>query len=491
MTGREYKARVARQIAQYATAPLHDAPPIYEYWSNTYLRPKLNAVFGVDSMTAFYAEHIIQRVAVTPDPVTRILSIGAGDAELEVEVAQHLLSRGIVTFRLECLELSPALIERANRRISDAGLSSHLSVIQSDLNSWSAAKRSSRHYTAVLANYILHHIVELERLFEGVAAAIGSSGVFLTADMIGRDGHMRWPEALGIITALWDTLPDELKYNHHLGVTDFTFNNWDCCSDGGFEGVRAQDILPLLVSRFHFEKFLAAGNLPDIFCDRLYGPNYDPNVPAHTQFIDSIELLNSLLLELGVIKPTMMLAVLSNQPTASPRFWKTLTPEFCIRNPHALDLSANRQKSQLLANAVRPTTISFQKGGPGEELLRTGWSYPEDWGTWMVGAEAALELPIRAAAQYKARVTLSLRAATFIPRRLYSRSFTFIIADSVVGGITFCQHERAKIVALEMEPPHGDTLLLRIIAHELASPGEEGSPDDRLLGLALMTVAVY
>jgi hypothetical protein len=491
MTNREYKVRVARQIAQYATEPIHDAPPIYEYWSNTYLRPRLNAVFGVDSMTAFYAEHILQRVAATPEPITRILSIGAGDAELEVDVAKHLLSRGMATFRLECLELSPVLIERANRRISDAALSSHVSVIQSDLNSWSAVKGSSRHYTAVLANYILHHIVKLESLLEGVATAIGSSGVFLTADMIGRNGHMRWPEALGIITALWETLPDELKYNHHLGVTDRTFNNWDCCRDGGFEGVRAQDILPLLVSRFHFEKFLAAGNLTDIFCDRLYGPNYDPSVPAHTQFIDSIELLNSILLELGVVKPTMMLAVLSNQATASPRFWKTLSPDFCVRNPHTLDLSASRQKSQLLANPVRPTTISFRKGGPGEELLRTGWSYPEDWGTWMVGAEAVIELPIRAGAQNKAGVTLRFRAAAFIPKRLYSRSFTFKIADRVVGGVTFCQYEKAKTVAVEAERPHGDTLSLRIIAHELASPCEEGSPDDRSLGLALMTVAVY
>ena len=246
-----------------------------------------------------------------------------------------------------------------------------------------------------------------------------------------------------------------------------------------------------LVRRFHFEKFLAAGNLIDIFCDRLYGLNYDPSVPAHTQFIDSLELLNSLLLELGVIKPTMMLAVLSNQATARPRFWKTLTPEFCIRDPHTVDLSTNRQKPQLLANAVRPTTISFRKGGLGEELLRTGWSYPEDWGTWMVGAEAVIELPIRTGAQDNAEVTVRFRVAAFIPKRLYSRSFTFKIADRVVGGITFCQHEKAKTFSVEAERPHGDTLLLRIVAHELASPDEEGSPDDRFLGLALMTAALY
>ena len=109
----------------------------------------------------------------------------------------------------------------------------------------------------------------------------------------------------------------------------------------------------------------------------------------------------------------------------------------------------------------------------------------------MVGAEAVIELPVGAGVENKTGVTLRFRAATFIPKRLYSRSFTFKIADRVVGGITFCQHEKAKTVALETERPHGETLLLRIIAHELASPVEEGSPDDRLLGLALMTVAVY
>jgi hypothetical protein len=302
---------------------------------------------------------------------------------------------------------------------------------------------------------------------------------------------MRWPEALSIIAALWDTLPDEFKYNHHSGVTDYTFNNLDCCRDGGFEGVRAQDILSLLVSRFHFEKFLAVGSLIDVFCDRLYGRNYDPAVPAHTQFIDSIELLNSLLLELGVIKPTMMLAVLSNQAAGSPRFWKTLAPDFCIRDPHLPDLSANRQRSQSLADAVRPATIDFRKGGTGEELLRTGWSYPEDWGTWMLGPEAVIELPILSEAESKTQVTLRFHASTFIPKRLYSRSFTFKIGDRVVGGITFCQHEKAKTIAVKAERPHGDKLLLRIVAHELASPNEEGSPDVRSLGLALMTIDMY
>jgi hypothetical protein len=109
----------------------------------------------------------------------------------------------------------------------------------------------------------------------------------------------------------------------------------------------------------------------------------------------------------------------------------------------------------------------------------------------MVGAEAMIELPILARAQSRAGVTLRFRAAAFIPKRLYSRSFTFKVADKVVGGMTFSQHEKAKSVVLETERPPGETLLLRIIAHELASPDQEGSPDDRLLGLALMTVAVY
>jgi hypothetical protein len=407
------------------------------------------------------------------------------------------LSNGPGTFRLECLELSPILIDRANHRIQQAGLSAYVTMVQRDLNAWSPKESSAGTYTAVLANHILHHVVELEALFASVAVAIGQTGVFLTADMIGRNGHMRWPEALVLVNALWDTLPEELKYNHVFRQTDHAFNNWDCSSKG-FEGARAQDSLPLLVQRFQFEKFLGFGNLPDEFCDRFYGPNFDPVIPAHTRFIDSVEHLNSLLLELGVLKPTKMLAVLSNPAVLSnhaaltTRFWKNLSPRFCIRDPGNIDLSPSRGKSELLATAFRPTALSFRQGGSGEHSLGTGWSSPEEWGTWMVSSEAILEVAIPAAVKGRSQLTVRIRAAAFIPQRLFTRSFSFMVGDVIVGRATFWKSETGpKRIDLEMDMPGRDSFLLRIIAHEEASPTEDGSDDVRFLGLLLIDLTIH
>jgi hypothetical protein len=42
-----------------------------------------------------------------------------------------------------------------------------------------------------------------------------------------------------------------------------------------FEGIRSQDILPLLLEYFHFEVFIPYGNVIDPFIDRTFGPNFD------------------------------------------------------------------------------------------------------------------------------------------------------------------------------------------------------------------------
>jgi len=487
----DYQARVADQIAQYAEEQIHDHPPIYEYWSNTYLRPKLQSVLGVDSISGFYVEHIRERAARNTHQPVRILSVGAGDGELEVQIARELLSGGVPAFRLECLELSPILIDRANRSIREAGLQEHVTMVRADINSWSPLGSSTGAYTAVLANHILHHVVELEALFDSISTVIGSTGVFLNADMIGRNGHMRWPEALVLVEALWDTLPETLKYNHAFEETDITYRNWDCCSVGGFEGIRAQDILPLLVQRFQFEKFLGFGNLPEVFCNRAYGPNFDREIPAHTGFVDEVEQLNSLLLELGVIKPTMMFAVMSNQTAAKTRFWKNLSPQFCVRDPANLDLSPARQKSRSLAQAFKPDTIGFCQGGSGERLLQSGWSYAEEWGTWMIAREAVLEIPVPDATRNSERMMIRIRAAAFIPKRLHYRSFVLQVDDRIIGGVSFAQgEEMPKIFSLEVDTPPTDSFLLRIVANEEATPAEDGSPDRRPLGIGLVDIVV-
>ena len=85
-------------------------------------------------------------------------------------------------------------------------------------------------------------------------------------------------------------MPSRYKYNHQLKRFEELYENWDCSKEG-FEGIRAQDILPLLLQTFRFEAFVAFGNLPDVFVDRGFGHNLDPTSQEDVDFVDRIGAL--------------------------------------------------------------------------------------------------------------------------------------------------------------------------------------------------------
>jgi hypothetical protein len=203
-----------------------------------------------------------------------------------------------------------------------------MAFVEGDFNTW----RPRGTYDAVIANQSLHHVVRLEHLFDAVAAAIGAEGRFITADMIGRNGHQRWPEALAIVRGLWRELPPAYRYNRQLARQEDEFLDWDCSGEG-FEGVRAQDILPLLVQRFHFELFVPFANVIDPFIDRSFGPNFDRESERDRAFIDRVQAIDEQAMLEGRIKPTHMFAVLRNPGPWPRRFPPGLAPENCVRTP--------------------------------------------------------------------------------------------------------------------------------------------------------------
>ena len=143
---------------------------------------------------------------------------------------------------------------------------------------------------------------------------------------------MRWPEALVIVNQLWKELPDRYKYNQQLKRLEIEFDNWDCSKEA-FEGIRSQDILPLLIKMFHFDLFLGFANIVDVFIDRSFGHNFDVNNRWDIEFIDKVNEIDESNLEKGKIKPTHMTAAMSNFPCESTNVYKHLTPGFCVRWP--------------------------------------------------------------------------------------------------------------------------------------------------------------
>lgn len=323
-----YSARLANEVEIFSgQEEVHDLPPIFHYWSHRYLLPMQQAM-GFSGPDGFFARHLAVSAVRTGRRQPRFLSIGSGNCEIEVRLATALRARGLTDFSIECLELNPAMRARGERLAAESGLAQQVIPIEADFNSWAADSGS---YDGVMANQSLHHVMALEHLFGEVRKALAPGALFLTSDVIGRNGHQRWPEALLALNEFWQELPESFRYNIQLRRKERRFLDWDC-SVGNFEGIRAQDVLPLLRQYFQFELFLPWGNIILPFIDRSFGWHFDPNREWDRDFIDRVHARDEAEIASGRIKPTQLYAVMAVEASGPCIQRGHLSPEFCTRN---------------------------------------------------------------------------------------------------------------------------------------------------------------
>jgi ubiquinone/menaquinone biosynthesis C-methylase UbiE len=324
-----YAQRLEAELAAFANrVDISALPGSHNYVANRYWLPRMQAL-GFSSIDDFYLNYL-QRVAEIGQAPRRVLSVGAGNCDHELRLAGLVRERGLAPWEFVCLDINPAMLARGQAGAEGAGLAGQLVFFTADANTW---QPQDGEFGAVMASHSLHHIVELELLFDKIRRALAPGGYFLVNDMIGRNGHQRWPEVMKLMKPLWRVLEDRHKFNHHTQMVEKEFINWDYSREG-FEGIRAQDILPLLLRTFAFEMFFGFANLIDPFIDRAFGFNFNPELPTDRQFLDLVVALDDHLLELGEFKPTHALAALTALPqTAEPRCHKHLTPGFCVRLP--------------------------------------------------------------------------------------------------------------------------------------------------------------
>jgi SAM-dependent methyltransferase len=308
---------------------VHDLPDIFHYWSNGFLGPEMNR-FGFGNPEEFFVENIKRFARATVGKKINILSIGSGNCDLELSIGEKLLGWGFKNFDIECLEINQDMLSRARAAAAKAEMSDYFIFSRVDFNHW----QPQRAYSIILANQSLHHVLNLEGLFDSVLESLATDGVFLVSDMIGRNGHMRWPEALKELQPFWDELPGDYRYNRLLNRHEEQFINHDCSLEG-FEGIRAQDILPLLMERFHFDFFFPFGNIIFVFVDRSFGHNFDAKSEWDRDFIDRVQARDEAAIISGELTPTSMLAVLSKRESETILRHPALTPGHCVRDTTA------------------------------------------------------------------------------------------------------------------------------------------------------------
>ncbi len=305
-------------------AEVHDLPQIFHYWSNKYLRTMFEQ-YGFSNPDQFFVNYLREAAQRTGNASPKFLSVGAGNCDTEIRVAVALKNLGMCDFTIECLELSPPMLARGQAVARAQGVVGHLRFTETDFNRWQPTQK----YDAVMANQSLHHVLKLEHLFDAIKAALSPEGLFITSDMIGRNGHMRWPESLKVVHEFWRELPKSYRFNRQLRRHEKLYKNWDCSSEG-FEGIRAQDILPELLKRFHFKLFVAASSVVDIFIDRGFGHHFDVKNPWDLDFVDRLHAYDEAALARGELTPTRLVAVMSMHAEAS-EYSRDLKPENCVR----------------------------------------------------------------------------------------------------------------------------------------------------------------
>ena len=126
---------------------VHDLPLIFHYWSNKYLRPNLEP-FGFQSPNEFYLLYLKKACQSHPDRTCQFISLGAGNGDTEIGLAQELVGSGVSNFRVECADLNPDMLDRGCAVASKAGLDRFLAFTERDLNGGLSPGR----YDIVLAN---------------------------------------------------------------------------------------------------------------------------------------------------------------------------------------------------------------------------------------------------------------------------------------------------------------------------------------------------
>ena len=326
VSSESYRDRIAHERATYENnLEIHNLPEIFHYWSNEHVYPKLRQLGLEEDRDLF--KSCLENCCTTQRPqARRFASFGAGNCDLEIELALHLEAKGFGSFVIDCIDLNQTMLDRGMKSAAEAGVSDRIACVQADLNKWTAAHE----YDAVIANQSLHHLVDLESVVGQIRRSLSPGGLFLVSDIMGRNGHQRWPEALEIVQEFWSLLPPSYRYNHQLKRYEEWYQDFDCSAQG-FEGIRSQDILPLLIDSFQFSFFFGFANVIEPFIDRSFGPNFNAASEWDRAFIDSIAQRDELEIRSGRIKPTHMIAALcAQQPSGQPTRGN-LAPELCVR----------------------------------------------------------------------------------------------------------------------------------------------------------------
>jgi SAM-dependent methyltransferase len=186
----------------------HDLPEIANWFSHNILSHELLKHTGSNSFQDLVLQGI--RNSRKSDNEFVLVSLGAGHGQIENELLKIVprISPGNTHFyAIDLFSPNDSIETHVN------GSTYRLTRVSQDLNNPTFPKNADM----VIVHHALHHFVALEEIFKSIyQILLVNSGTLIIADMVGRNGHMRWQESLRAINRIWNYLPVEKKYNNQF-----------------------------------------------------------------------------------------------------------------------------------------------------------------------------------------------------------------------------------------------------------------------------------
>ncbi|MEO8015354.1 MAG: class I SAM-dependent methyltransferase [Polaromonas sp.] len=263
-------------------------------------------------------------------PVTSrtALSLCSGDGGFE----RLLLSSGIFT-KLTGIDFSPARVELA--RQSRGEHASQLSFFVGDVNTGDFGDQT---YDVVFAKAALHHVEQLEALFEGIRRCLRPGGKLVTLDFFGPT-RFQWTDAQldatnhFLATGMPESLLEKRDGSFHRRMARPAVA--DMIDMDPTEAVRSGELHALLKSNFSIEQDLELGGtlLNLIFYGDVIN-NFDPDNELHNQIIKTAFDHERKLIQSGHIGSDFRLIIASAKPSAaksSKNSWKNRLHHMLMR----------------------------------------------------------------------------------------------------------------------------------------------------------------
>jgi SAM-dependent methyltransferase len=307
----EYERLVSEEIEHYTQIEVTEnltegGVHAFKTWEFNY-----NFLYSKIFKTNFYDE-VVHHANQVESP--RLLSLGCGYGGHDLQIARRLKS----SYEITALDLNPSLFQEATRRARLEGL--NIQFRTADLNFIDIQPAS---FNVIYAVASIHHILNLEHLFEAIHRGLTGGGVLVITDLIGQRQVLHWKENVEFAAELIQNMPRRYR-PHWTSRWSFWTSRFDPYSilpryvepalQVGMEGIRQEEIEALLDRWFVGRKTFRYNAFMRLICTNPFlGQRLNPQRYRDRRYLERLARLDCKLVQSGKLKPTELFGVFAKR----------------------------------------------------------------------------------------------------------------------------------------------------------------------------------